>query len=197
MSCCGMINIAGLLGGGGGGSGGLSLPMGACVAAGTCTQMISIECGSAADCASGQVCCSGTPSDGGEAGAAPSLDAGGGLAGGLGGLMGFKIATACQTSCMPGQQQQCASAMECLTPGQTCQSAFPGAGGGAGEGGAGGAGGAAGGGVPGFMLPNFCMAPPMEGGVGPDTGTDAAPDGTSMVDAGNQSDAPAGDGATE
>jgi hypothetical protein len=70
------------------------------------------QCMTPMDCTSGQVCCSGTPTP--EGGTAAS-----GSAGLLGGGVIFPQ-TACQTSCMPGQQQICAANTDCLS-GQTCQ----------------------------------------------------------------------------
>jgi hypothetical protein len=173
MTCC--VDLTGLLGGlagggGGGGGGGLTGGLGGmCVPSGSCSSGISMECSSSSNCANNQVCCGGTASAASEGGAADaSAGAPGGLGGGFpglgggggGGLFGN---TTCQATCMPGQQQQCASDGECPA-GQTCQmqtfGGFPGAGGFPGGGGQGG------GGLGGLiMLPMVCAAPMPEAGT--------------------------------
>jgi hypothetical protein len=95
---------------------------GSCVAPGSCTGNIQVECEKGADCASGQVCCA---SLGGaslaavqDAGLAAlgidasslSLDAG---AAGLGALGSVSFSVTCQQSCTSSEIQACGGAGEC------------------------------------------------------------------------------------
>ncbi len=187
MVCCMPGLNAGALGGlgagaGGGGLGNLtSAFMPSCEA--TCSGS-TVQCNDSSNCPSGQVCCAGapTPDGGAEAGAAA-----GGFPG-LGALASLGMTT-CQTSCMPGQQQQCSSSSEC-TDGQTCQAPnFGGAGGiGALLGGAGGLG---------FTIPKNCAPPPppeggADTGTSPETGTpaEAGPETGSTPESGSPEASP-------
>jgi hypothetical protein len=174
MTCCTVISI-GALGGGGGGAM-PSLPSGMCVASGSCSNGISTECGKAADCGSGQVCCFGQPLGDASAASGPLGALGGLVSGGLSGIFGA-VSASCQTSCMPGQQQLCATDTECAG-GVACQGLV-------GDGGADA-------GVPAALtsaLGNFMFcAQPM---VTPDAGGEdamSAPDAISGTDSGEGAD---------
>jgi hypothetical protein len=157
-----------------------------------CTSMIQYQCMVPSDCATGQVCCGGLGGDAGallaalgDAGLDGGFDAAGLLAGGdagagglgglLGGLAGLTIESFCQTSCMPGQYQLCASGTDCSNAGanSVCGMAPAGAlgGGGAGLGALlGGAGGGAGGGLLTLMT---CQPPDAGVSTSPEAGSDA------------------------
>jgi hypothetical protein len=166
QTCCSMIGLTG---------GNAS-----CVPVGSCASgSISNECSKGSDCASGQVCCGGSP-DAGALGT--GLDAA--VAGGMPMFDPSQLDTTCQASCTATQTQQCAMDSECPS-GQTCVSL----GGGAGD-----AGDAAAanpfGGL--FMLPplpSLCMAPRPDAGPPPvvdagtteDTGT-PTPEASDMAD---------------
>ena len=156
-----------------------SLPTGMCVAAGSCSSGISTECGKAADCGSGQVCCFGQPLGDASAASGPLGALSGLAAGGPSGIFAA-VSASCQASCMPGQQQLCATDTECVG-GVACQGL-------AGDGGA-----AAG--APAALtsaLGNFMYcAQPM---VTPDAGGN---DAMSLADAISEVDAAPGDAASE
>jgi hypothetical protein len=185
-TCCTVISLGAL-----GGGAMPSLPAGMCVAAGSCSNGISTECGKAADCGGGQVCCFGQRLGDASAASGPLGALSGLAAGGLSGLFAA-VSASCQTSCMPGQQQLCATDTECAG-GVACQ-------------GLGGDGGAAAG-APAALtsaLGNFMFcAQPM---VTPDAGGEdamSAPDATSGTDSGGGDDGAApldaapGDAASE
>ena len=154
-----------------------SLPAGMCVAAGSCSNGISTECGKAADCGSGQVCCFGQPLGDASAASGPLGALGGLVSGGLSGIFGA-VSASCQSSCMPGQQQLCATDTECAG-GVACQGLL-----GDGGGDAAAAPAALTSALGNFM---FC-AQPM---VAPDAGGEdamSAPDGTSGTDSGEGDD---------
>ncbi|MGO9834908.1 MAG: hypothetical protein ACLP1X_11880 [Polyangiaceae bacterium] len=185
--------LGGLTGGAGGGTPSLTnlIPSPSCVPTGSCNGT-TMDCASASNCSGDQVCCSGTATP--EGGADAEAEAGEGPFGGGvfgGGTFSLGTSTTCQTSCMPGQQQRCASDTEC-TGGQTCQPSLgfpglPGFAGGGGDGGNpfasffGGDGGSpfgdlfGGGDDAGATM--YCSPP--DAGTGPDTGLDTGSDAAS------------------
>lgn len=86
-----------------------------CVAIGQCSGGISNECLGAANCATGNVCCSGAATS--DAGMAGGTDGGS-----SGALNPTAFNTSCQTTCLPGQQQLCASDADCPS-GMVCSAA--------------------------------------------------------------------------